>query len=171
MTPRVGNRAPAFTAAALAGDGEQMVSLSDFEGRWVVLYFYPKDDTSVCESENVAFRDRHAEFESLGAQLLAASVDSLESHRVWRDHGLGDLPYPWLADPDKKLAERFGVLHGDTGLALRATFIINPDGILKHLSINDAPVGRSLDEVLRTLKALQSGRPTQCNWRPGEPTL
>ena len=171
MAPCVGSRAPGFTVKALVGDSTKDVSLSDFAGKWVVLYFYTKDDTPVCESENRAFRASQSEFEKLGVDIMAASVDSIDSHRTWRDNGLGDLPFYWIADDSKALARSYGVLHEDTGLALRGTFIINPDGLLKHIAVSDLAVGRHVGEILRILQALQSGKPTQCNWQPGEPTL
>jgi peroxiredoxin (alkyl hydroperoxide reductase subunit C) len=171
MLPAVGSPAPDFTARALVGDEERQVSLADYGGKWVVLYFYPKDDTAVCESENLAFRSVIAEFERLDVQVLAASVDSVSDHRAWRDRQLGPLPFPWIGDEQKNLARTYGVLHEDTGLALRATFIVNPDGVLKYISVHDLATGRSTLDILRTLNALASGKPTQCNWRPGEPTL
>jgi peroxiredoxin (alkyl hydroperoxide reductase subunit C) len=171
MRTWVGSFAPAFSAAAWIGGETHRLQLSDFIGKWVVLYFYPKDDTSVCASENDAFRSSWAEFERLGVQLLAASTDSIDDHRKWCDAGLGALPFPMIADSSKVMARDFGVLHEDTGLALPATFIIDPDGVTRYACVHDLPVGRSTDEILRTLQALQSGRPTQCNWHPGEPTL
>jgi peroxiredoxin (alkyl hydroperoxide reductase subunit C) len=171
MFPAIGSPAPEFVARALVGDDERQISLADYSGKWVVLYFYPKDDTAVCESENLAFRSAIAEFERLDTQLLAASGDSVADHRTWRDRKLGPLPYPWIGDDTKDLARTYGVLHEDTGLALRATFIINPDGVLKYISVHDLAIGRSTPEILRTLHALASDKPTQCNWRPGEPTL
>lgn len=171
MAPSVGSPAPAFQARALVGGKERLINLSDYEGQWVVLYFYTHDDTEVCASENIAFRSRIRDFTELNIQLLGASVNSLDSHQRWLTGSLGELPFPWIADHDKELARLFGVLHLDTGLALRGTFIIDPDGILRHVSIHDLPVGRNIDEVLRTASALQTGKLTQCNWRPGEPTL
>ena len=171
MVPAVGSPAPEFVARALVGDEERQVSLADYSGRWVLLYFYAKDDTAVCESEHQAFRSEIAEFERLDVQILAASVDSVADHRAWRDRELGPLPYPWIGDETKALARSYGALHEDTGLSLRATYIINPDGVLKSISVHDLAVGRSTQEILRTLHALQSGKPTQCNWRPGEPTV
>ena len=171
MAVQVGSRAPDISVTALVGDHSRQIRLSDSDGKWVVLYFYPKDDTTVCGSENEAFRDAHGEFERVGAVVRAASVDTLASHRLWRDGDLGALPFPWIGDEDKKLVTEFGVVHENSGLALRATFIIDPDGIVRFLSIHDLPVGRSVAEVLRSLQALQTGRATQCNWQPGEPTL
>lgn len=171
MTLGVGSPAPAFAARALIGNKEREVRLSDYAGQWVLLYFYTNDDSSICASENTAFRARIRDFSALKVQILAASVDTIESHRRWLEGSLGELPYPWIADPGKELARQYGVLHADTGLALRGTFIINPDGILRYISIYDLPVGRNLEEVLRTIHALQTGKLTQCDWRPGEPTL
>jgi alkyl hydroperoxide reductase subunit AhpC len=171
MVPLLGSPAPEFVARALVGDEERQISLTDYSGKWVVLYFYPKDDTAVCESEHLVFRSDIAEFERLDAQILAASVDSVADHRAWRDRELGPLPFPWIGDETKALARSYGVLHEDTGLALRGTFIINPDGVLKFISVHDLAIGRNTHEILRTLQALASGKPTQCNWRPGEPTL
>lgn len=167
----VGSRVEDFSSRALVGEAVKNLRLSDYAGRWVVLYFYTKDDTALCQSENVAFRDNAPEFEELGAQILAASVDSIESHKHWRDNGLGALPFPWLADESKVIAAQMGALHEDTGLALRATYIIDPDGILRFAYTTDLPTGRSTQEILRVLQALQSRKPTACNWQPGEPTL
>jgi len=167
----VGTRVADFASRALIGESVKNIKLSDYSGRWVVLYFYPKDDTAVCESENMEFREQAPEFEKLGTQLLAVSVDSIESHQQWRDKGLGALPFPWIADESKDIAAQLGALHHDTGLALRATFILDPDGMLRFAYIADLPTGRSVAEVLRSLAALQSGKPTACNWQPGEPTL
>jgi len=171
MAPRVGSPAPAFRARALVGGKEQQVSLSDYIGKWIVLYFYTHDNTEVCASENAVFRSRVSEFADLGVELLCASVDTLDAHRLWQGGDFGPLPYPCIADAEKELARLYGVLHEDTGLALRATFIINPDGIVRYVSVYDLAVGRNVDEVLRTVSALKTGKLTQCNWRPGEPTL
>lgn len=168
---KVGSKVENFSSRALVGDTIKNLRLSDYAGRWVVLYFHTKDDTAVCASENAAFRDHAPEFEELGAQLIAASVDSIESHKQWRDNGLGILPFPWIADEAKELARQMGALHEDTGLALRASYIIDPDGVLRFAYVADLPTGRSIHEILRTLQALQTGKPTACNWQPGEPTL
>jgi peroxiredoxin (alkyl hydroperoxide reductase subunit C) len=171
MGPLVGSIAPVFSVRALVGDVIKDARLSDYLGRWVVLYFYGKDDTALCESENIGFRAHYPDFQRLGVELLAASVDSLESHKKWRDEGLGTLPYPWIADDQKVLARAYGVLNEDTGIAMRGTFVINPDGVLKHASVNDHSTGRNVSETLRIVQALQTGKPTRCNWLPGEPTL
>lgn len=171
MAPAVGTVAPPFAIRALVGDTAKEIRLSDYLGRWLVLYFYGKDNTPVCESENVGFRAQYPEFQKLGVEILAASVDSIETHKKWRDTDLGPLPYPWIADDQKKLANAYGVLNEDTGIAMRGTFVINPDGVLKHVSVNDLSTGRSTGETLRILQALLTGKPTRCNWLPGEPTL
>ena len=171
MASAVGSIAPVFAARALVGDATREIRLTDYIGRWMVLYFYGKDDTAVCESENIGFRTHYPDFQRLGAELLAASVDSIESHKQWRDAGLGPLPFPWIADDQKTLARLYGVLNEDTGIAMRGTFVINPDGVLKHAAVNDLSTGRNISETLRIVQALQTGKPTRCGWLPGEPTL
>jgi peroxiredoxin (alkyl hydroperoxide reductase subunit C) len=167
----IGQQAPEFEAPALVGGQSVTVRLSQYLGDWLILFFYTKDDTGVCTSEHTAFRTVAPDFEQLGARILAVSVDSLDSHRRWQDSNLGAVPYAWLADESKDIARSYGVLHEDTGLALRATFIIDPDSIVRYISVHDLAIGRNTDEVLRTLQALQSGKMTQCNWKPGEPPL
>jgi peroxiredoxin (alkyl hydroperoxide reductase subunit C) len=167
----IGQQAPDFEAEALVGGQPDTIRLNQYRGDWLVLFFYTKDDTGVCSSEHVAFRTAAPDFEQLGARILAVSVDGLDSHRRWQDDNLGAVPYTWLADESKDIARSYGVLHEDTGLALRATFIIDPDGIIRFCSVHDLAIGRNIDEVLRTLHALKSGKMTQCNWKPGEPTL
>ena len=167
----IGQQAPDFEAEALVDGQSVTVRLSQYRGDWLVLFFYTKDDTGICSSEHTAFRTAAPEFEQQGVRILAVSVDSTESHRRWQDDNLGAVPYAWLADESKDIAQSYGVLHEDTGLALRATFIIDPDGIVRFSSVHDLATGRNTDEVLRTLHALQSGKMTPCNWKPGEPTL
>jgi peroxiredoxin (alkyl hydroperoxide reductase subunit C) len=167
----IGQSAPEVEAPALIDGRRATIRLSQYRGDWLVLFFYTKDDTDVCTSEHTAFRTVAPDFEQQGARLVAISVDSVDSHRRWQESNLGTLPYPLLGDESKDIARSYGVLHEDTGLALRATFIIDPDGIVRYGSVHDLAVGRNTDEVLRTLHALQTGKMTQCNWKPGEPTL
>ncbi|KAJ1551667.1 Peroxiredoxin-2, partial [Cladochytrium tenue] len=145
MSARVQHPAPAFKADAVINGEFSSVSLSQYHGKWVVLFFYPLDFTFVCPTEIVAFSDRAAEFAKLDAQVLACSVDSKHSHLAWisqprAEGGLGPMNIPVISDITKSIAKDYGVLidqGGDIGLALRGTFIIDPKGILRHLSIND----------------------------------
>jgi alkyl hydroperoxide reductase subunit AhpC len=162
---------PPFEAKALSGGQEVTVNDSQFRGSWFVFVFYTHDETGICASELASLRETTPEFERLGAQIVAVSVDSLESHRRWRDAGFGQVPFLWIADESKAVSRRFEVLHEDTGLALRGTFIVDPDGWVRYASVHDLPTGRNTTEILRTLQALQTGLSTQCNWKPGDPTL
>ena len=168
---QVGCSAPEFRANALDGGEQVTITLSQFQDHWIVIYFYTKDDTEVCASENRRFREAWPEFDRLGARVIAASIDGVDAHRRWRDSGLGPVPYFWVGDESKELARSFGVLHEDTGLALRATIIIDPDSIVRYASVCDLAIGRSVSETLRVLQALQTGKMTPCEWKPGEPTL
>ena len=169
---QVGQNAPDFTAQALLPDGNfKDVKLSEYKGKWVVLFFYPLDFTFVCPTEIKNFDKRYADFKKLGAELLAASTDSAYSHKAWTEHGLGKIQFPILADTSHKVSRSFNVLLEDKGIALRGTFIIDPNGVLKSAVVNDLPVGRSVEETLRTLQALQTGKLTGCEWKPGEKTL
>ena len=138
------------------------VSLDDYlnAGKYVVLAFYPKDFTYVCPTEIIAFSDRAKEFEAAGAQVLVASTDTEEVHGAWTRvarsaGGLGKIAIPMLADTKKTISAAYGCLHEDSGLALRGLYIISPDGILHHSTVNNFPIGRSVDEALRTLQAIK----------------
>jgi alkyl hydroperoxide reductase subunit AhpC len=169
---QVGQKVPDFSAQALMGDGSfKDVKLSDFKGKWLVLFFYPLDFTFVCPTEIQGFNKNYNEFKKLGAEVLASSTDSVYSHKAWSDSSLGKIQFPILGDTNHKVAKTFNVLLGDKGIALRGTFIIDPNGVLKSATVNDLPVGRSVDETLRTLHAFQSGKLTGCEWKPGEKTL
>lgn len=162
---------PRFEATALVDGRETKVTSDQLKGSWSIVVFYTHDETGVCKSEVTSLADLAPEFERLGARLVAVSVDSLASHRRWLESGLDKAPFLWIADESKEMARRFDVLHDDTGLALRGTFIIDPDGWVRFASVYDLPTGRNTGEILRTLQALQTGQSTQCNWKPGEPTL
>ncbi len=169
---QVGQKAPDFAAQALMPDQSfKEVKLSDFKGKWVVLFFYPLDFTFVCPTEIKSFDKNIAEFRKLGAEVLAASTDSVYSHKAWVEHGLGKIQFPILGDTNHTVAKGFNVLLQDKGIALRGTFIIDANGILKSAVVNDLPVGRSVEETIRTLQALQTGKLTGCEWKPGEKTL
>ena len=169
---QVGQKAPDFSAQALMSDGSfKDMKLSDYKGKWTVLFFYPLDFTFVCPTEIQSFNKNYGEFKKLGAEVLAASTDSVFSHKAWVDNGLGKVQFPILGDTNHSVSRSFNVLLHDKGIALRGTFIIDPSGVLRSAVVNDLPVGRSVDETLRTLQALQTGKFTGCGWKPGEKTL
>jgi alkyl hydroperoxide reductase subunit AhpC len=180
MAVLVQQKAPTFTAEAVMEDGSfQQLTLEDYRGKYVILFFYPLDFTFVCPTEIIAFSDRGAEFEKLGVQLLGVSVDSAFSHLAWRNTprnvgGLGQISYPLIADLKKDIARAYDVLLPD-GVALRGLFLIDPEGVVRHQVVNDLPLGRSVDEALRMVKALQftekHGRFCPANWQEGSRTI
>jgi len=171
--------APDFKAEALVGKTFKEVKLKDYEGKWVVLFFYPLDFTFVCPTEITAFSDRHDEFKKLGAEVLGCSVDSKFSHLAWsqtprKEGGLGEIKYPILADITKKIARDYGVLVNDA-IALRGLFLISPKGKVAYSVVHDLSVGRSVDETLRVIKAFQqtekTGEVCPANWNDGKKTM
>lgn len=168
---RVGQPAPQFTVEAVRPNGEFMnVSLSDYHGKWLVLFFYPLDFTFVCPTEITGFSKRMDEFEALGARVLGGSTDSVHSHKAWLKD-LGEMNYPLFSDITRTMSRDYGVLLEDKGIALRGTFIIDPDGILRYALYHDLGVGRSVSETLRVLQALQTGELCPVEWNAGEQTL
>ncbi len=169
---QVGQKVSDFAAQALMGDGSfKEVKLSDYKGKWLVLFFYPLDFTFVCPTEIQGFNKHYDEIKKLGAEVVAASTDSVYSHKAWTESSLGKIQFPILGDTGHQVAKTFNVLIPEKGIALRGTFIIDPNGILKSATVNDLSAGRSVDETIRTLQALQSGKLTGCGWKPGEKTL
>lgn len=169
---QVGQPAPDFAAQALMPDGNfKDVKLSDFKGKWVVLFFYPLDFTFVCPTEIQGFNKNLEAFRKLGAEVLAASTDSVYSHKAWSESSLGKVQFPILGDTNHKVSRSFGVLIEEKGIALRGTFVIDSNGVLRSATVNDLPVGRSVEETLRTVQALQTGKLTGCGWKAGEKTL
>jgi peroxiredoxin 2/4 len=173
---KVGKRAPDFRlpstkdATDKATLGKE-VTLSDYRGKWLVLFFYPKDFTVICPTEIVSFSDRYPEFERLNADVLGCSVDPVSSHWTWLSsprerNGIAGVKYPLASDTSKVTSRAYDVLD-DAGLAQRGLFIVDPNGILKFATVTDNNVGRSVDEVLRMLQALQSGGLCAANWKPG----
>jgi peroxiredoxin (alkyl hydroperoxide reductase subunit C) len=172
----IGKPAPSFSGAA-ASNGEIInVSLEDYKGKWLVMFFYPLDFTFVCPTELVAFSERTADFNAAGAEVLGVSVDSVHTHLAWMrtprsEAGIGDINYPLLGDVDKSVCESFDVLAAG-GIALRGVFIIDPDGVVQSATVNNLPVGRNVGEVLRTLEAYQfvkeSGSVCPANWTKGD---
>lgn len=172
----VGDRMPEFALKAVTslepGQEFSTVSQDSYPGRWTVLFLWPMDFTFICPTEIAEFGRRASDFADRDAQVLGASTDTEFVHLAWRkDHpDLRELPYPMLADTRKDLTRSLGVLNED-GVALRATFIADPDGIIRYASVHDLSVGRNVEEVLRTLDALQTDELCPCNWQPGQATL
>ncbi|HWO41925.1 MAG TPA: peroxiredoxin [Candidatus Eisenbacteria bacterium] len=166
---RVGTPVPDFSLKGVQDGKIAEYSLRRYRGFWVVLFFYPADFTFICPTEVSGFSQLTGAFRSEEAEILGVSVDSLESHRRWAEE-LGGLAYPLLSDERKEVSRAYGVLDEEAGVALRATFIINPSGQLSYLVISHMNVGRSVEETLRVLKALRSGRLCPSDWKPGEPT-
>lgn len=169
---QVAKAAPEFTLEGYDPDGSfKKYSLKDYRGKWVVLFFYPLDFTFICPTEITAFSTRDADFKKLNAVVFGASTDSCHSHKAWCEGQLGKLNYPLLSDKTHKVSEKYGVLLEEEGNALRGTFIVDPDGILRYALYHDNGVGRSVDETLRVLEALQTGELCPASWKPGEKTL
>lgn len=153
-----------------------MVSLSDYVGRWLVFFWYPRDFTVVCPTEITALSDRMDEFTDLDAAVLGASTDSVYCHRAWlrtprAENGIEGVRFPLLADDLGRIAQSYGVLSEDEGAAARGLFIIDPDGIIQYSVTHNLNVGRSVDETLRVLEAIQSGGQCGSDWKPGQPPL
>lgn len=170
MAITVGQPAPEFTLQGVVGDALKEVSLSAYRGKWVVLFFYPLDFTFICPTEITEFSKRDKDFKALNAQVLGASIDSVYSHKAWMKD-LGSLNYPLLSDITKEISRRYGVLLEDKGIALRGTFIIDPEGKLRYQLVHDLGIGRSVEEILRVLNALQTGELCPVEWKPGKKTL
>ncbi|CAL9777006.1 unnamed protein product [Musa acuminata subsp. burmannicoides] len=180
--PLVGNKAPDFEAEAVFDQEFINVKLSDYIGKkYVILFFYPLDFTFVCPTEITAFSDRYSDFEKLNTEILGVSVDSVFSHLAWvqtdrKSGGLGDLNYPLISDVTKSISKSYSVLIPDQGIALRGLFIIDKEGVIQHSTINNLAIGRSVDETLRTLQALQyvQENPDEvcpAGWKPGEKSM
>jgi alkyl hydroperoxide reductase subunit AhpC len=173
----IGDKFPSFAAKAVVGleRGKEFAEVSDrsFEGKWKVYFFWPKDFTFVCPTEIAAFGKLNREFTDRDAQVLGVSTDNEYVHLAWRNQhpDLKDLPFPMIADLKRDLSQTLGVLDKQEGVALRATFIVDPQGVIRFVSVNDLSVGRNPAEVLRVLDALQTDELCPCNWKKGESTL
>lgn len=173
----IGDRLPSFKLQAVVSrePGEEFKEISDrsYPGKWTVLFFWPMDFTFICPTEIAEFGNREADFQGRNAQVLGASTDTHYVHLAWRNQhpALKNLPFPMLADTKRELSTALGVLHKQDGVALRATFIVDPEGVIRWVSVNDLSVGRNVPETLRVLDALQTEELTPCNWQPGEKTL
>lgn len=168
----VGSLAPPFALDAVVNLEFKKVSLGDYRGKWVVLFFYPGDFTFVCPTEIKGFNKSLDEFSKANAAVLAVSVDSKFSHMAWIKSGaLDKLDYPLLSDFSKQTARAFGVLDPETSTARRGLFIIDPTGVIQYRIVHSDKVGRSVEETLRVLKALQTEELCPINWKPGDKTI
>ena len=173
----VGEKFPKFKLNALVslekGNEFQEITESTNRGKWQVIFFWPMDFTFICPTEIAEFGKRNKDFADRDAQVLGASTDTQFVHLAWRNNhpDLKGLPYPMLADTKRELSSALGILHKDEGVALRATYIVDPDGVIRWVTVNDLSVGRNVDETLRVLDALQTDELCPCNWKKGEKTL
>ncbi|RMZ96292.1 peroxiredoxin-2-like isoform X2 [Brachionus plicatilis] len=177
---QIGKPAPYFKATAVVDGQFKEISLDDYKGKYLVLFFYPSDFTFVCPTEIISFSDRVEEFRSIGCEVVTASTDSEFSHLAWintprKQGGLGKMNIPILADKTQDISRRYGVLKEDEGVAFRGLFLIDGNGNLRQITINDLPVGRSVDETLRLVQAFQftdvHGEVCPANWKPGKKTM
>lgn len=178
---QVQQKAPDFKANAVMEDGSfKQVSLSDYKGKKVLLFFYPLDFTFVCPTEIITFDKKIDEFKKRGVQVIGVSIDSHFSHLAWRqtprkEGGIGEIRYPLIADLTKDISRAYGVLLENGGIALRGTFLIDEEGILRHQVINDLPLGRNIDEAIRMVDALEffqkNGEVCPAEWKPGGDTI
>jgi peroxiredoxin (alkyl hydroperoxide reductase subunit C) len=179
MSVLVGRQAPDFTAAAVLGDGsiKDNFRLSDARGKYIALFFWPLDFTFVCPSEIIAHENRREQFAQKGVELIGVSIDSAFTHFAWRQTpvakgGIGEVGFPMVADVKHEIARAYGIEHPSEGVALRATFLIDPNGVVRHQIVNDLPLGRDVDELLRVVDALQfheqHGEVCPAGWRPGQ---
>jgi peroxiredoxin 2/4 len=175
---QIGQPAPDFDMASTRNieNLNENVKLSDSRGKWAVVLFYPLDFTFVCPTELTTFSDRYDDFEAINAEVIGVSTDSVYSHRAWlqtaRDKGgVEGLRYPLASDITGAVARDYGVLIEDQGIALRGLFVIDPEGTLRYKVVHDLNIGRSAEETLRVIQALQTGGLCQAEWRPGQKTL
>ena len=179
MSVLVGQKAPEFTAAAVLADGSinERFALADYAGKYVVLFFYPLDFTFVCPTELIAFSRRINEFEERGVQVIGCSIDSQYTHVAWRntpvsEGGIGPVAYPLVADVKHEICRAYDVEFGEAGVAFRGSFLIDCGGIVRHQVVNDLPLGRNVDEMLRMIDALQftekHGEVCPAGWNKGD---
>lgn len=175
---QVGQRIPDFELEAYQDDEIKKIRLSDYRGKWLVVLFYPADFTFVCPTELEEAADHYEEFKKIGAEVLSVSTDTVYVHKAWHDQSpaVGKIEFPMVADPGGKLCREFGSYMEEKGLSLRATFIIDPEGIVKSLEMHDNSIGRNTREILRKLQASKyvgehNGEVCPASWEPGKKTL
>merc|ERR1712183_1237852 len=177
---QIAKPAPDFEGTAIVDGESKTIKLSDYKGKYLVFFFYPIDFIFVCPTELIAFSDRIEEFRKLDTEVVACSVDSHFTHLAWintprKEGGLGKMNIPLLADLTKSISRDYGVLKEEDGIAYRGLFVIDDKGILRQITINDLPVGRSVDETLRLVQAFQHtdkhGEVCPAGWKPGKETM
>jgi peroxiredoxin 2/4 len=175
---KVGQPAPDFNMPSTKNIEtlKENVRLADYKGKWLIMLFYPLDFTSVCSTDLTHFSDRFDEFKALGTEVLGVSTDSVHSHRAWlqipkENKGIGEIKFPIASDAGGKLSRAYNILIEEANIALRGLFIIDPDGVLQYLQVNTPSIGRSVDETLRVLQALQTGGFCPADWKPGQETI
>ena len=173
MKRLVGNQLPDFKLKAVSGNGQDFIEVSkkDYEGKWLVLFFWPLDFTFVCPTEITSMSKKVNEFAALGAQVLGVSTDSIYSHKAWIEGSLGEVAFPLASDMRRELSEDLGILIKEESIALRGLYIVNPEGEIKYSVVHDLNVGRSAEETLRVLSALQTGGLCPADWHEGDSTL
>jgi alkyl hydroperoxide reductase subunit AhpC len=167
---RLDDVAPSFTLDGVAGGRVGRFSLDDLRRGWAVVFFYPADFTFVCPTEMKGFQGRLREFQQMGCAVMAIGVDDVESHRAWAEE-LGGIDFPLLSDPTRETCRAWGVLSERENRPWRATFVLSPGARVAHLTVTPQNVGRSVEETLRVVAALQTGRMCPADWHPGDPTL
>ena len=175
---KIGQKVEDFELDAFHNEAQKKVKLSNFQGKWLVLVFYPADFTFICPTELEELADKYEEFQKLNAEVLSISTDTVFVHKAWHDNSpsIKKIKFPMVADPSGRLCKEFGTYIEEAGLSLRGSFIIDPDGVLKAFELHDNSIGRSADELLRKLQAAifvreHKGEVCPANWKPGKKTL
>ena len=170
MSAKVSSKAPEFGAEALFGDEVKKIKLSDYLGKWLVLFFYPLDFSSLCPTEITSLDMSYDKFREMNTEVLSISVDSIYSHRAWKKE-IGNIKFGMISDITKEISRIYGILLEEKGIALRATFILDSQGVIRSMLVNETAIGRNIDEILRTLQACQTGEHCPADWKPGQKTL
>lgn len=168
---KLGEDAPGFKLEGYFGGKFKDYTLKQYRGKWLVIFFYPLDFTFVCPTEIRQFSKKYQDFKKLRAEVVGVSVDSVHSHKAWVDGPLGKITFPLLSDFHKKMTHDYEILKEDEGVAYRGTFIIDPYGKLRYMVVSDNDIGRSVEETLRVVQALQTGKLCPVEWTPGKKTL
>jgi len=175
---RIGQPAPEFMAEAFHNGEIKKISLSEFKGKWTILFFYPADFTFVCPTELGELADKYQDFQKQGAEILSVSTDTVFTHKAWHDTSetIKKIKFPMVADPAHEISWKYQTLIPEEGVALRGSFLIDPEGILRAYEVHDNSIGRSAEELLRKLEAAKfvaehGGEVCPANWKPGKETL